>query len=129
MKRLALAALVFGVGLAGPAVAQYYGAPPQPGYGYDAPPPGYRPPPPAGYGQGYGGGGYGGGQGYDGGRRGYDQDPDQGYGRRGGGGYRGAQGSVCITSRGTCPIGYQVPKGSPCRCDIPGFGQKRGASS
>jgi hypothetical protein len=32
---------------------------------------------------------------------------------------------VCVTSRGACPS-YPLPQGAPCRCDIPGFGPKRG---
>lgn len=35
--------------------------------------------------------------------------------------------SMCVTSRGECSTGRPVPVGSPCRCFIPGFGQKRGA--
>ena len=34
-------------------------------------------------------------------------------------------GSVCVTARGNCPA-YPSPIQSPCRCDIPGFGPKRG---
>jgi hypothetical protein len=34
---------------------------------------------------------------------------------------------VCITSRGACPV-YPQPPGRPCRCEIPGFGVKRGAT-
>ena len=65
-------------------------------------------------------------------RRGYDRD--QGYGRPYDDGERrplppryGRQrmGSVCVTSRGNCPA-YPSPIQSPCRCDIPGFGPKRG---
>lgn len=46
--------------------------------------------------------------------------PDRGYdpGPRGG--------AMCVTSRGTCPA-PPIQRGSPCRCDIPGFGVKRGA--
>lgn len=102
VKRLILAALLAGAAI--PASAQYYG----PGYGPPPPPPGYGPspdygPPPRPYG--------------------YGPRPD-GYGPR----PYGRQSSVCVTSRGTCPIGYAVPFNSPCRCDIPGFGPKRGAS-
>lgn len=100
--RLALAAFVLAAGFAAPAAAQYYG----PGYG---PPPPYeygpprRPPPP----------------------RYYDEDPYRrgpppGYGRRGS--------SVCVTARGNCPIGGIVPRNSPCGCEVPGFGYKRGAA-
>ncbi|GJE15816.1 hypothetical protein [Methylobacterium marchantiae] len=35
-------------------------------------------------------------------------------------------GSVCVTARGNCPA-YPSPIQTPCRCDIPGFGPKRGA--
>jgi hypothetical protein len=38
---------------------------------------------------------------------------------------RQRMGSVCVTSRGTCPA-YPSPIQAPCRCDIPGFGPKRG---
>ncbi|MFT0892900.1 hypothetical protein [Pseudochelatococcus sp. G4_1912] len=34
-------------------------------------------------------------------------------------------GGVCVTSRGACPAG-PLNSGSPCRCDLPGFGTKRG---
>lgn len=47
-------------------------------------------------------------------RRG-DWDDRRG-GRRGGG--------YCVTSRGSCPAAG--PPGAPCRCEIPGFGRKRG---
>ncbi|WP_146140179.1 hypothetical protein [Alsobacter soli] len=33
---------------------------------------------------------------------------------------------TCITSRGLCPT-TPAPYGSPCGCNIPGFGWKRGA--
>lgn len=36
-------------------------------------------------------------------------------------------GSVCVTSRGNCRVPGGGPLNSPCRCDIPGFGLKRGA--
>ena len=38
---------------------------------------------------------------------------------------RQRMGSVCVTSRGNCPA-YPSPIQAPCRCDIPGFGLKRG---
>ncbi|KQO49084.1 MULTISPECIES: hypothetical protein [unclassified Methylobacterium] len=38
---------------------------------------------------------------------------------------RQRMGSVCVTARGNCPA-YPSPIQSPCRCDIPGFGPKRG---
>jgi hypothetical protein len=34
---------------------------------------------------------------------------------------------VCVTSRGTCRT-RPVPYGTPCSCNIPGFGLKRGAT-
>jgi hypothetical protein len=49
---------------------------------------------------------------------------DDGYG---GGPYGGPPrvSRVCVTSRGACPS-YPLPQGSRCRCEIPGFGSKRG---
>ncbi|GEP09105.1 hypothetical protein [Methylobacterium gnaphalii] len=38
----------------------------------------------------------------------------------------GRQGSLCVTKRGNCPY-PPAPQDSPCRCEIPGFGPKRGA--
>ncbi len=35
-----------------------------------------------------------------------------------------SRGGVCVTSRGNCPT--FAPVGANCRCDIPGFGRKRG---
>ncbi|MBX9911839.1 MAG: hypothetical protein K2Z25_24410 [Beijerinckiaceae bacterium] len=35
-----------------------------------------------------------------------------------------SRGGICVTSRGNCPT--SLPRGSNCRCDIPGFGPKRG---
>lgn len=44
------------------------------------------------------------------------------------GGYRQTQaGSVCVTARGNCDTGAVLPLNTPCGCNIPGFGQKRGA--
>lgn len=40
--------------------------------------------------------------------------------------HRGGGGSVCVTSRGECSVGRYVPIGTGCKCQIPGFGQKRG---
>ena len=117
MRRLALAGLLLVAGLAGPAAAQYYGGGGGGGYGggggggygggggggYDRPPPDYRRPPPD-----------------------YDRRPppprygEPRYGRRGS--------SVCVTSRGNCPIGAIVPLNAPCGCEVPGFGYKRGAA-
>ena len=45
-----------------------------------------------------------------------DYGPPRRYGRGGP--------PICVTSRGSCP--YPAPPGSSCRCDIPGFGPKRG---
>jgi len=39
----------------------------------------------------------------------------------------GNSGNVCVTSRGNCATYGQRPAASPCSCDIPGFGEKRGA--
>lgn len=120
MKRLllaALAALAFTV----PASAQYYGSPYSPPYEeewrqpapryyeYDRPSYRYRP------------------------RDYYGQDHH--YERRWE--YRYAQprrewrrqaryGNVCVTSRGSCEHPQSYPLGTGCRCDIPGFGLKRG---
>ncbi|MHB2168536.1 hypothetical protein [Alsobacter sp. R-9] len=87
--------------LAGPAAAQYYDPYARP---YYRPPP---PPPPY----------YGGGGGY------YGYPPRESYYYR----PRPALRSVCVTSRGSCSTGYPMPSGAPCRCFIPGFGEKRGA--
>jgi hypothetical protein len=35
-----------------------------------------------------------------------------------------SRGGICVTSRGNCQT--SLPRGSNCRCDIPGFGPKRG---
>ncbi|GJD36343.1 hypothetical protein [Methylobacterium aerolatum] len=59
----------------------------------------------------------------------YDDRPRYGYGRR----YRDEYddgprrfGRICVTARGNCPA-RPAPFNSPCGCDIPGFGLKRGA--
>lgn len=63
--------------------------------------------------------------GEDYGRRRYNDDDD---GPRFRGPPRGGRGggSICVTARGNCPTGF-APVNSPCACDIPGFGIKRGA--
>jgi hypothetical protein len=54
--------------------------------------------------------------------RGWDDDDD--WGDRRGYGRRGGRPRICVTSRGTCPA--FAPPGVRCRCEIPGFGRKRG---
>jgi hypothetical protein len=49
---------------------------------------------------------------------------DPRFGRSGG---RRAGSNICITSRGTCDSGFVAPHNTPCRCIIPGFGEKNGA--
>lgn len=39
---------------------------------------------------------------------------------------RQAYGSMCVTSRGECPVGRPVPIMTGCYCHIPGFGRKAG---
>lgn len=98
MRKLTLLALAMaGLAIIGPANAQYYY-----GGGYYAPPP----PPPLydPYGRPYG---------YR------PPPPPYGYG------YRAPLGRFCETGRGSCYT-RPVPVGSACRCDIPGFGLKRG---
>jgi hypothetical protein len=84
------------------------------------------------------GGGYGGQGGYGGGPRGgyrqdFDDDEDErpryrrrpAYGE--GYGYGAPRvGAICVTSRGNCRT-RPAPLNSPCGCDVPGFGFKRGA--
>ena len=44
--------------------------------------------------------------------------------------YRGRRariGGICVTSRGNCEAPGRAPINTPCRCYIPGFGEKRGA--
>lgn len=48
-------------------------------------------------------------------------------GRRYGQAPSGGFGNICVTSRGSCPAGRPVPHNTPCGCNIPGFGYKRGA--
>ena len=100
MKRILLAAAALAMLAGTPALAQNGG----------------------GYGGGYGGGGYGRGwddddrprrRGWE--RRGYDE----GYGRP-------RMGSICVTARGNCRT-RPAPLNTPCGCEVPGFGFKRGA--
>lgn len=57
-------------------------------------------------------------------RRDYDEDR---YERRPRGGYGGGRGgSICVTARGNCST-RPAPFNSPCGCEVPGFGFKRGA--
>jgi hypothetical protein len=122
MKRILLAALAVSA-LAAPASAQYYD-PSGPGWAYPAQSyreqqwrEDYRQPP----------------RDYYRPRRDYyyERGPDYGYGppreiwRRPA--RRVQVGNICVTSRGSCeyPQYYQLQ--TPCRCDIPGFGPKRGA--
>lgn len=120
MKPFLLAALAASA-LISPASAQYYGSPYSQPYEqeWSEPAPSYR----------------------------YERRPDYGYERRPDYGYeqrrdyrygapprvsrrpeRGARvGNVCYTSRGSCEYPQYLPLQTPCRCDIPGFGQKRGA--
>ena len=59
---------------------------------------------------------------------GYDDDeppPPRRYRRYPGYG-GGPGGSVCVTARGNC-LTRPAPFNTPCACDIPGFGIKRGA--
>jgi hypothetical protein len=52
-------------------------------------------------------------------RRDFDEDryERRGYGRRG---------SICVTARGNC-VTRPAPFNTPCGCEVPGFGFKRGA--
>lgn len=115
---LALALAAAALGWGGVAEAQYYDGPrwdDGPRERYDGPPRdwdrrgpppprggwGAPPPPPPGWG------------------RPPAPPPPPGWGRP------RQRGGVCVTSRGACPSG-PLRAGSPCRCDIPGFGVKRG---
>ncbi|HZH11452.1 MAG TPA: hypothetical protein VEZ24_13905 [Microvirga sp.] len=120
MKRLMLVALA-ALTLAAPASAQYYGSPysspsyeeewrPSPRYDYDRPRYGYRPRQDY-YDQDYGGE-----------RRVYRYERPRHEWRRQAQRY----GNVCVTSRGSCEHPQSYPLGAKCRCDIPGFGPKRG---
>lgn len=121
MKRSLLAALA-ALAFTAPASAQYYGSPysqpyeqwqPAPRYyEYDRPSYGYRPEPDR--------------YGYE--RRVYRYErPGYGYGRPRNETRRVARfGSVCVTSRGSCEFSQPALLNTRCRCDIPGFGPKRG---
>jgi hypothetical protein len=117
MKRLLLSALA-ALTLAAPASAQYYGSPyqeewvrPAPRYyEYERPDYGYRPRSDD-YGRDY--------YGYE--RREYRYAQPRREWRR-----PARYGNVCVTSRGSCEYPQSFPIGAGCRCDIPGFGPKRG---
>ncbi len=99
MKKVFLAMTAAVMLVASPAVAQYYQGGRAPQYddrGHDGPR-----------------------RGYDAARRGYDD-------HRGRDDRRGHRPRMCVTSRGDCPApGYYNP-GQSCRCNLPGFGAKRG---
>ncbi|WP_112663747.1 hypothetical protein [Microvirga flavescens] len=106
MKHLALALFAL-VALAGPSFAQYYDPYYGPGPGWNRPPPpppGWRPPPPP--------------------QPGWGPPPGQRWRQQQ---QRRQMGNVCVTSRGSCEYPQYFPRNTPCRCDIPGFGTKRGA--
>ncbi|WP_043751929.1 hypothetical protein [Methylobacterium nodulans] len=113
MTLAALAALTFGGGIA-PAFAQYYGD------DYDRPRRRYE------YRDDYGR--------HDRPRR-HRDDHHEGYhheryyererDHRREPGHGGGFGRICVTARGHCPT-RPGPINAPCRCDIPGFGLKRG---
>jgi hypothetical protein len=84
---------------------------PPPGDDFDQPPPRQR--------RDFGPGGPGGDPQFRGDPRLRGGDPRSG-GRRAGS-------NICITSRGTCDAGFVAPHNTPCRCIIPGFGEKNGA--
>ena len=118
MKRLLLAALALQapafLALAAPASAQYYGpyspAPqwyePAPRYRYQPQPDYYQPR-----------------SDYYERRRNYDEGPPRSVWRR----PARQVGNICVTSRGSCEYPQYFQLQTPCRCDIPGFGPKRGA--
>ena len=115
MKRLLVAALAVSA-LTAPASAQYYG-PYSPAPGWYEPAPRYQPRPEYRY--------YEPRSDYYERRRGYDEGPYRGVWRRPA---RPVQvGNVCVTSRGSCEYPQYYRLETPCRCDIPGFGTKRGA--
>jgi hypothetical protein len=113
MKRILLAGLALAAaGLATAPASAQWGPPGGGGYGY--------------------GGGYGARGGY---RQDFDDDEDErpryrrgpAYGGEGYGYGRQRPGTICVTARGNCGIARAAPVGTPCGCNIPGFGPKRGA--
>ena len=116
MKRLFLAALALQapafLALAAPASAQYYG-PYSPAPGWYEPAPRYQPRPDY----------YRPRSDYYERRRYYDEGPPRGVWRR----PARQVGNICVTSRGSCEYPQYFQLQTPCRCDIPGFGPKRGA--
>ncbi|MFJ5369163.1 hypothetical protein ACIPIA_08070 [Bosea sp. CER48] len=99
-RQLTVSALACAVLLSAiPAKAQYYGGPYRAPPAYDDDDEDDRPPPPR----------------YD--RRGYGYERPY---------YRPRYNNICVTSRGECPT-PPLPRGAPCSCYIPGFGNKRGA--
>ena len=106
MKRLLLAALALSAPAA-PASAQYYG-PYSPAPGWYEPAPRYQPR-----------------SDYYERRRYYDEGPPRGVWRRPA--RQVAVGNICVTSRGSCEYPQYFQLQTPCRCQIPGFGPKRGA--
>lgn len=54
----------------------------------------------------------------------YEDEDDRPRPRRFGRG--GGGGSICVTARGNCQY-PPAPRNASCSCDIPGFGEKRGA--
>jgi hypothetical protein len=96
--KIAMLAALAVIGATAPAAAQFYPyPPPQREYYQPAPQPYYSPR--QGYGYGYGGGGY------------YQRPV--------------VIGDICQTSRGDCRT-RPAQEGANCRCNIPGFGPKRG---
>ncbi len=115
MKRVLLSALAI-LTLAAPAAAQYYGDPYSEPYAEEwvEPAPRYERRPYDGYRRDYG---------YET-RRDYRYGPPRDEWRRPV--RRARSGNICVTSRGNCEYPQSFPINSQCRCDIPGFGMKRG---
>ena len=113
MKRLLLAALALQA-LAAPASAQYYD-PYSPAPRWYEPAPRYQPKPDY----------YQPRSDYYERRRYYDEGPPRGVWRRPA--RQVAVGNICVTSRGSCEYPQYFQLQTPCRCQIPGFGPKRGA--